>query len=206
MKKMLVLVAIAFAFLGCADETETAPITTSANAGGGTSPQDSCMDVCPAGPEGPRGEQGPQGPAGAAGAQGPQGPMGSQGPEGPQGPAGPQGETGATGATGAPGPMGMQGLPGPAGADGGFDVSSIYTNTWSTFAGAGTTTHILECNAGDIAISGGCSLQLTATNARIMANHGAIQTPGAPPDGHVCSFSLASNATVNAYVTCINVP
>lgn len=193
--------------ISCAEtdvESETHERTSS---GSGSEPQDTCTQVCVGeqGPVGPQGEQGLPGPAGAPGEAGAEGPMGSPGEQGAAGPPGPQGETGATGATGAPGPMGLQGLPGPAGADGGFDAGSIYSTSWSEFVGAGTTNHILECNPGDIAISGGCSMQQTA-NASIRANHPAIQNPGAAPYAWFCSFSVASSAVMNAYVVCIDVP
>ena len=94
------------------------------------------------------GPPGPRGPAGPTGPRGPVGPAGPAGPRGPRGPEGPQGPAGQPGARGLRGPTGAKGVPGVAGA---YMRSSI-----SLTIPAGSEGSIAaECDAGDIATSGG---------------------------------------------------
>lgn len=95
------------------------------------------------------------------------GPMGPAGADstvpGPMGPAGPTGPAGA--ASTVPGPQGPAGadstVPGPAGADGADFVDSTFYYVHQFADGLGSSQPVMKtasCSAGDVLISGGCSL------------------------------------------------
>ena len=138
------------------------------------------------GAQGPKGDQGDPGVAGPAGAQGPVGAMGSAGPAGPQGAQGPKGDTGATGAAGAQGP---QGIPGVGG------LGSVTVRSTSGAPGQGLVQ--VNCNAGEVALSGGG--ESSNANKFVLKSY---PTGGARPDGWLLEMTAAGQDVTTAYVVC----
>lgn len=153
-----------------------------------------CMTVCPAGEQGIPGTDGIDGSSCsvtqngdsatiscsdgtmATVANGQNGDDGRDGVDGVDGtalpgPAGPQGPAGPTGATGPQGPVGPQGEPGEDGTDGDdgqdgiFDLSMMYQRA---VVGNGQHT-IAQCDEGDVAIGGFCSIISTNGNQSLKA-------------------------------------
>lgn len=152
----------------------------------------------PIGPEGPPGPQGLQGLPGrdgtGVGPPGPVGPQGLTGPIGPQGPEGPAGPQGSAGPTGPAGPKGSKGDPGAA-----FEVVT-YTRGNSINVATGTQPVVeVQCDPGDLAIGGGCSLgsiNMLMTRNRTMY-----------PGGWTCqAWNSGSASTMSVTVTCMEMP
>lgn len=185
----------------------------------GPGTQDSCEQVCPAGPKGEPGAAGvpgadgvvgPQGPAGPAGEQGPAGALGppgetgAQGPQGEQGPVGPTGPQGLQGPQGVPGPQGAQGPAGPAGT---FAGDRVYIRgAQSTVAAGEDRTVTAYCDEGDIPISGGGDV----ANNHQATMKGSVPlnvdlSEDLPPLGWRAHFRVASTSTISAFVVCVRV-
>lgn len=167
------------------------------------------------GADGVDGEAGPMGPAGAdgaPGATGAQGPAGAQGPVGPAstvpGPAGAPGERGPAGEAGTPGAPGIQGAPGPAGAPGSVDASKLYVvEDGATSSSTSQQVLLVQCDPGDVALSGGCGYSPIGTTAAALR----VSTPtssSALPDGWQCVWLPQSSNTTwyGVSVLCINLP
>lgn len=161
-------------------------------------------DTGPSGPPGADGDAGPPGEQGEQGAQGEPGERGERGPAGDMGPigvAGPAGETGPQGPSGAQGAQGIQGPPGPAGSAGPVgivDASLIYRTTYATTSSSpGTRGVSATCDAGDFAISGGCSMPIEQGWALLEA----IPWNG---DAWRCQAYGDSGGTLAATVVCVD--
>lgn len=125
---------------------------------------------------------------GIAGPTGPQGPTGSTGPQGPAGAS----------VTGAEGPAGDDGAPGD---DGVLSAGLVYTRTSQTTNGSWRR---VSCDAGDFALSGGCSVSGTSTS---LVNHWPTvgtspAADGETPDGWECQYGVS--AVVTAFVVCVD--
>ena len=183
-----------------------------AGTGGDVRAQDSaCPSSCPAGPQGapgPAGEPGAQGPRGDVGPQGLTGPQGEAGPQGPKGDAGP---AGAPGPQGLPGPQGAQGPKGDKGAPGGFDVSKVYLTdpeVGHLNVQTGTSAAIAYCEAGEVALSGNCTL--LTNNPSLSGNRQRLFRSGVVQQGGVWGFECVSAvdapyvmADVRAQAVCV---
>lgn len=192
MKKIL-LVTVLFS-LGCgSDPTQSTP---------------DCSCAVP-GPQGVPGEKGSDGADGAPGVEGSQGPAGAQGPSGPKGEPGnagapgSQGPAGPPGSTGPAGPQGSQGVPGAPGAPGTISTGAIYTKLWTTSAGAGVTNGTASCDAGDVALSGGCGILPASSSGGVKSCVPMSQNEEAPT-GWSGSFQMsASSSTLQIWVVCL---
>ena len=196
-----VLSVITLLFLGCSGSEEASFDTPGKGAQGAQGPQGE------KGEKGDPGEPGPQGPAGPQGEQGPQGAQGEQGPAGPQGPVGPQGAQGPAGPAGPQGPQGPKGDTGPRGPAGfGLDKDRFYVvqNSIETCGSVRA-----ECQLGDIAITGGCTLGgsslLYLLRSEAVAH--SQDNDGIVPGGWVCHAYRASSipCITQAKVVCIAV-
>ena len=153
------------------------------------------------GAQGPRGDTGPAGPTGKSGMMGMTGPQGMQGQQGSQGPQGPKGSTGANGA------KGDQGDPGQDGQDGAFDPSLLYVKSANELAANATTTTTqvkVECDAGDILMTGNCVTSTANASLRIAG----MSLPGDTPEAWVCRWNHPQNVGFlgAASVRCLDVP
>lgn len=104
---------------------------------------------------------------------------------GPQGPTGPVGPQGATGAQGPVGPTGAQGSPGLLAVR----VEAVVANTSS----AGTYSYSAFCNAGEVAIGGGCRMTGVVDSTLPFANNPRTDTITSPntddvPTGWFCAW------------------
>jgi len=166
-------------------------------------PQGDTGETGETGPAGPQGEQGPQG---TVGPQGPAGPIGMTGMTGLTGDRGPQGLTGVQGPAGAQGPQGSKGDPGQSGQDGAFAPGSLYVNSASEAAanGLATTTSVrVECDPGDIMLTGNCN---AGGGGGSLRNVG-MSIPGDMPEAWVCTWNHPQNVAFVGYasVRCLDV-
>lgn len=146
---------------------------------------------------GPEGPMGPQGPAGQDGLPGAQGPMGPAGPQGAQGPAGPQGAQGPMGPMGPQGLKGETGPQGPAGA--GLERGRFY-GAQNKITKCGSVS--VECNPGDIAITGGCHLGGSLLLHLLTSEPKAYGGDGVPNAWFCNSYApnnIACNTTATVY-------
>ena len=200
------LVLLAVFFLGCGESTS--PSSSAPSSSGAQSPGESGRD----GRDGAQGPAGVQGPIGAQGPAGPQGPKGepgaaaAKGDPGDQGPAGPQG---AAGPAGAQGPQGLPGIQGPRGDPGTTltrdKVYEVATPNGLSRDTSGDHNVTVECDPGDIALSGLCQFQTTSTQWRVR-RMGALQGPA--NDAYVCDVTLWGSGiavTTFARVQCLDV-
>jgi len=174
--------------------------------------------VCPQGPAGDQGIQGEQGPAGDQGEPGSQGLTGGIGPTGPmgigiqgipgiQGPQGSMGAQGLSGTTGPQGSMGPAGPTGPAGkngVDGAFNLADLYSpNVVTVIAPTNdyTTQAIARCDAGDIALTGGCQGMVGVFQ---LASAGWVAAD-TNPEGWFCDWNNTNGFSGRAWVRCLDV-
>ena len=211
----LVLTLIAISLFGCSNGSDGSPgqpgLSGTNGAQGDQGPQGPKGDIGPQGPTGPAGKDGAQGPQGPTGATGPAGQDGAQGPAGATGPQGPQGldgPMGPQGPQGAQGPAGAKGATGPAGPAGVIDTTKLYFKQTSNTALTGTNGYILDCDPGDVAISGGCTITpADQASTRLAGSYPyKTSTNAVLPDAWSCRFYAASttNYSFTAFVLCLN--
>lgn len=198
------------ACFGCSVAPSTAPATPETDA----SVAASCTcDIGPtgmpgiAGPQGARGERGPIGATGLVGVTGPEGKPGGNGFDGEQGPVGPQGLPGLQGLQGA---QGDPGATGPTGPPGSTDAPAWYAaNGSGSYSSATQSAYaVIWCDAGDYAITGGCSISNRPASLRLVSISPAWGPPPvALPTGWVCYWEGATSATsgFNINVICNDV-
>lgn len=153
----------------------------------------------PAGERGPQGEAGPMGPVGPAGAQGPQGIQGATGLSGPQGVAGPQGPRGLQGPQGD---QGLQGAPGPQGPQGPvIEAGAVYYPERIFTARenqTGNLSAVVNCEDGDILLSGGCQLVLPNGTTSLTAS-----TPNAQMGWSCAMFKTTAIAEASMVIRAV---
>ena len=195
-----VLVSL-FLFACGTDTTKTAEVISKVS-----DPTCNTQDVAGAtGSTGAVGPQGPQGPKGDTGPQGPQGIPGSSAGKGDQGDVGPQGPQGATGPQGPQGIQGAAGPMGPAGAAGTtVHVGLMYNRTSAANSAVNPTgTAAVWCDAGDIAIGGGCLPLNDSTHSTVMRFFGtALDVPNNKMGYSCTGFSANSTGSMAANVVC----
>jgi hypothetical protein len=172
--KSAIIAAIVAAIVAAASGTAATIVVTSKNIKNGTIQTVDISAKAKRALKGNRGPRGARGPQGLAGAAGPAGAVGAPGPQGPSGPSGPQG---------------------PAGPG----LSDLYyvfeTGTAPPLSGG---TAVAQCDPGDIAISGGGSID----TGRVYATR---FTGSFPYDGWLVGAyneSTTGTATIEAVALC----
>lgn len=209
MVRFLVVVLVTLLLVGCGESNEpTSTTTTTTGAAGQPGARGTTGEQGPPGPSGPMGPAGSQGPRGEQGAQGPSGPAGPAGAKGDPGAQGPQGAQGAVGPAGAQGPQGSagaQGAQGPAGA--GMALNKVYTVQGNPVGPDGVGTGYAEvfCQAGDMAIGGGCRFTGNAAGSTTTVkvyDFGMLQKNGLW--GYSCTGTNVTSNQVVADVVCVD--